>query len=96
MPDPKKMPKKGLKKMPVYSKASGLDITTKGNQERTDDYIVSSSRNDKFYEEAEKRGVATKPNFTNMPKSKSKVYVSGTKPFTMKYDNSAFPFKSSY
>ena len=61
-----KIPKKVPKKMPVYSKTSGLDITKKGNQERTNDYTVSSSRNDKFYEEAERKGVAKKPNFQNL------------------------------
>ena len=72
-----KIPKKTLKKMPVYSKVSGLDITKKGNQERTNDYTVSSSRTDKFYEEAERMGVTKKPNFSNLAAGGSAFKMKG-------------------
>ena len=72
-----KIPKKTLKKMPVYSKVSGLDITKKGNQERTNDYTVNSSRTDKFYEEAERLGVTKKPNFSNLAAGGSAFKMKG-------------------
>ena len=88
MPKPTKMPMKGLKELPVYSKTSGLDITKKGNKEKDADYTVNSSRTDEFWQEAERRGVAKRPNVENMPKGSV---------FTMKYqgNTSAFPFKSA-
>ena len=73
----KKMPKLTVKKMPVYSKVSGLDTTKKGGQERTNDYTVNSSRTDKFYEEAERRGVAKEPNFENLAAGGSAFKMKG-------------------
>ena len=46
MPEFKKIPKKGVKEMPVYSKTSGLDKTKKGNKEKDANYTVNSSRTD--------------------------------------------------
>jgi len=87
MPEFKKMPKKGVKNMPVYSKTSGLDTTKKGNKEKDANYTVNSSRTDEYWQEAEKKDIK-RPNVENMPKGSV---------FTMKYqgNTSAFPFKSA-
>jgi len=79
MPEIKKIPRLGAKKMPVYSKISGLDTTIKGNQEKTDDYTVNQS---KAYNKDNPR-----PNFENVPKG-------STFKMKYQRNNSAFPFKS--
>jgi len=79
MPKPKKMPKIGLKKLPVYDKVSGLDTTIKGNQEKTNKFRVNESN---VYNKDNPR-----PNFENMPKGS--VFV-----MKYQGNNSAFPFKS--
>ena len=87
MPEFKKMPTKSVEELPVYSKTSGLNTAKKGNKEKHAKYAVNSSRTDKYWEEAGKRGI-TRPNVENMPKGSV---------FTMKYQGnpSAFPFKSA-
>jgi|TARA_R110000782_G_scaffold2898_1_gene10771 hypothetical protein len=64
-----KIPKKGTKKMPVYSKVSGLDTTKKGGQERTNDYTVNQS---KAYNKDTPR-----PNFENLAAGGSAFKMKG-------------------
>ena len=63
----KKTPRLKAEKLPVYSKDSGLDTTKPGNKEKTDDYIVNSS---KAYNKDNPR-----PNMENLPKGS--VFVGG-------------------
>tara|TARA_R100000458_G_C8272673_1_gene247537 strand:+ start:145 stop:1047 length:903 start_codon:yes stop_codon:yes gene_type:complete len=94
MANPKKIPTIGPKKLRVHSKKSGLDMATKRGASRTADYTVGSSRNDAFWANAEKHGVAKKPNFQNMPKGN--IFISGgtytQTPFKMRSGNTT-PFK---
>ena len=80
MPKPTKMPTKGPKKMPVYSKTSGLDTTKKGNKEKDANYTVNESR---AYNKDNPR-----PNVENMPKGS--VFT-----MKYQGNTSAFPFKSA-
>jgi len=63
----KKTPRLKAEKLQVYSKDSGLDTTKPGNKEKTDDYIVNSS---KAYNKDNPR-----PNMENLPKGS--VFVGG-------------------